>query len=303
MLEGHYCDGVSETRRCIDLHTHSSISDGTDTPAELMHAAVDAGLDVIALTDHDSTEGWSHAAAALPDGLTLVPGAELSCEWRTKAGWRISVHLLAYLFDPTSEAVVTEQLRLRAERRARLRLMAERMAADGLPIDPDALLAALPTDGSAGRPHLARALVTAGLVDSVDEAFARYLGDGRGYYVARTDTPVVQAIEMIAAAGGVTVLAHPWAYSRGPTLTAEVIEQLAERGLTGIEVNHPNHEPSTRAELRELADRLDLLQTGSSDYHGTNKSIALGAETTDPEVFDELVTRAKGSALIDEARA
>lgn len=260
-----------------------------------MAVAAKAGLDVVALTDHDTTQGWAPAAAALPEGLTLIPGAEFSCVSRASNGWRTSVHLLAYLFDPASEAIVTEQRRLRVERRERLTIMAGKMADDGLPIDPEALMASLPEDSPAGRPHLARALVEAGTVASVDEAFAHYLGSGRGYYVPRTDTPVEDAIDMISLAGGVTVLAHAWAYSRGPTVSANVIERLADRGLTGIEVDHPNHEPSTREELRVLADRLELLPTGSSDYHGTNKSIALGAETTDPDVLDELVSRASGS--------
>lgn len=282
----------------IDLHTHSSMSDGTETPAELMLAAAGAGLDVIALTDHDTTEGWQAAADALVESLTLVPGAELSCVSVSSSGRRISVHLLAYLFDPEAEALVAEQRRLRVERRSRLRTMADRMAADGLPIDADTLLGSMSPDAPAGRPHLARALVDAGLVASVDEAFARYLGSGRGYYVPRTDTPVEEAVDMIAAAGGVTVLAHPWAYSRGPTVSAEVIGSLAARGLSGIEVDHPNHEPSTREELRKLAAELDLLPTGSSDYHGTNKTTGLGAETTDPDVFRELIARASGSPVI-----
>lgn len=278
----------------IDLHTHSVMSDGTDTPAELVHAAAAAGLDVVALTDHDTTAGWAEATAALPDGLTLVPGAELSTVSHESGGWPISVHLLAYLFDPDAEPIVTEQTRLRVERRQRLHRMARKMAADGLPVDPDAVLAALPADSSAGRPHLARVLLDAGLVTSVNEAFEQYLGSGGRYYVRREDTPVEEAVEMIAAAGGVTVMAHPWAYSRGPTLSANAIAALAARGLHGVEVDHPNHDRRTRAELRGLAGELGLLCTGSSDYHGANKDTPLGAESTDPEVFAELVSRASG---------
>jgi predicted metal-dependent phosphoesterase TrpH len=281
----------------IDLHTHSTASDGTDSPAELVAAAAQAGLDVVALTDHDTTAGWDRATEALPEGLTLVPGAELSCVSRFDPGRGISVHLLAYLFDPESAVVVAEQTRLRDERRTRLRAMAERMAADGLPVDPDEVLGLLPEDAPAGRPHLAQALVRAGVVATVDEAFAKFLGNGRGYYLPRQDTPVDNAIEMIDRAGGVTVLAHPFAFSRGATVSAETIAKLGELGLGGVEVDHPNHDPGTRAELRGLADELGLLRTGSSDYHGTNKTIGIGQETTDPEMFEALVDRASGARV------
>jgi len=283
----------------IDLHTHSAASDGTDSPAGLVAAAGRAGLDVVAITDHDTTAGWAQASEALPSGMTLVPGAELSTiSVDPRTGRRVSVHLLAYLFDPASAALVAEQSRLRAERRERLRAMAERMAEDGLPIDPDEVMDALPADAPAGRPHLAQALVRAGKVVDVNQAFAEYLGNGRGYYLPRQDTPVETAIRMIADAGGVTVIAHPFAFSRGATVTPEVLADLATSGLTGVEVDHPNHEEATRVELRGLAGELGLLMTGSSDYHGTNKSIPIGAETTDPEQFEALVARATGSKLV-----
>lgn len=279
----------------IDLHTHSNCSDGTDSPAELVAAAAKAGLDAVALTDHDTTSGWEQARRALPEGLTLVPGAELSCASCDDAGRAVNVHLLAYLFDPDAPALVAEQVRLRSERRTRLYEMATRMAANGLPIDADEVLAALPEDAPAGRPHLARALVSAGVVTSVDEAFASYLANGREYYLPREDTPVEDAIDMIAEAGGVTVLAHPYARSRGPSLTRNVIASLAERGLTGLEADHPNQDERSRGQLRELAGELGLLCTGSSDYHGENKQIDLGQETTHPDVLDELVRRAHGA--------
>ncbi|UJW33227.1 PHP domain-containing protein [Saccharothrix sp. AJ9571] len=281
----------------IDLHTHSTVSDGTDSPAELMAAAAATGLSVIALTDHDTTAGWQPAIESLPRGLTLVPGAEMSCVSGGPGAW-IGVHLLGYLFDPAAEAVVVEQRRLRAQRRSRVRTMAERMAADGLPVDPDEVLGLLPDDSPAGRPHLAQALVRAGTVSTVDEAFARYLASGRGYYVPGADTLVETAIEMITAAGGVTVLAHAFAHTRGPTLSEEAIAKLAAHGLTGLEVDHPNHEPADRERLRALARDLDLVPTGSSDYHGTNKTIALGQDTTAPEAFEELVGQASGAQLV-----
>ncbi len=278
----------------IDLHTHSKASDGTDSPADLLTAAAAAGLDVIGLTDHDTAGGWAEAAAALPTGLTLIRGAEFSCACPNGNGGNVTVHLLAYLHDPESPPVAQEQARLRAERRERLRAMATRMAEDGFPVDADELMASVPPGASAGRPHLAQALVRAGVVDSVTEAFSRYLSGRGAYYVAKQDTPVIRAIKMIDDAGGVTVLAHPFARSRGPIVTADVIAELTDAGLAGVEVDHPDHDEPTRAELRGLAKDLNLLVTGSSDYHGSNKTVRLGQETTAPEVLDALIQRATG---------
>lgn len=282
----------------IDLHTHSSVSDGTDTPTELITTAAAAGLSVVALTDHDTTAGWDEAAAALPAGLSLVRGAELSCASPNGRGGTITVHLLAYLFDPAAPTIVAEQSRLRAERRVRLQRMAELMAEDGYPIDPVALMAGLPADSPAGRPHLAMAMVAAGLVASVDEAFAEFLNTRGRYHVSRRDTPVHTAIQMIADAGGVTVLAHAFARHRGPTVTADVIKELAAAGLTGLEVDHPDHDAATRAELGSLAEDLSLVRTGSSDYHGTNKTIRIGQESTSRAGFEALVARSSGVPVL-----
>jgi hypothetical protein len=281
----------------IDLHTHSVVSDGTDTPAELVAAASAAGLDVVALTDHDTTAGWADAVAALPPGLTLVRGAELSCASPDGRGGTCTVHMLAYLFDPESSTIVAEQRRLRGQRRDRLRRMAVMMREDGLPVDPEDVMARLAAGSSAGRPHLAMALQRAGLVSSVNEAFARYLNNSGRYYLPKTDTPVFDAIRMISDAGGVTVLAHAFAHARGRTVTRDVIVELAEAGLTGLEVDHPDHDRRDRDELRVLAGELGLPVTGSSDYHGLNKTIPIGAETTAPDMFDALVTKATGIPL------
>lgn len=281
----------------VDLHTHSNFSDGTDTPAELMAAAAAAGVAVVALTDHDTTAGWDAAAVARPAGIRLVRGAELSCVSTDGRGGRASVHLLGYLFDPHHPGVVTEQRRLRDERRSRLHRMAGMLAADGYPVEPDELLAALGPDAPAGRPHLARALLTAGVVSSIGEAFATLLSSRGPYYLRRTDTPAHVALDMVAAAGGVSVLAHAFA-KRGPALEPAVIAELAEHGLAGLEVDHPDHDDEARTRLRKLAAELDLLPTGSSDYHGSNKPTRIGAESTDPEVLDELVSRASGVAML-----
>lgn len=276
----------------IDLHAHSAASDGTDSPAELVAAAAAAGLDVLAITDHDTTAGWGEAIAAAPPGLRVLPGAELSTTAPTGRGGHTTVHLLAYLFDPTAPALVAEQARLRAERMGRLHSMLGRMVDDGVPITEDDVFGAMAEGASAGRPHLARALVRAGLVGSVQEAFERYLRDGGPYYIPRRDTPVRDAITMIAEAGGVTVLAHPFAHRRGKVITIDVIAELAGTGLTGIEVDHADHDEPTRRRLRWLAGELGLVVTGGSDYHGTNKRIPLGADTTSPAALEALLDAA-----------
>ncbi|HEY9413865.1 MAG TPA: PHP domain-containing protein [Pseudonocardia sp.] len=285
----------------IDLHTHSNRSDGTDDPAALVRAAAEAGLDVVALTDHDTTAGWAEAAEALsdlPDGLRLVRGAELSCVSPNGLGGTVAVHLLAYLFDPEHPRVLAEQGRLRAERRERITRMVTRMAADGYRLAPDTFLARFDEDLPIGRPHLAQALVEEGVVGSVGEAFVGVLHDSGPYYERRIDTPVVEAIEMITEAGGVCVFAHPFARKRGRVVEPSVLVDLAEVGLVGVEVDHPDHAPGDRAALRSLAAEIGLVATGSSDYHGTNKDIRLGAETTDPEMFERLVERAGATPVL-----
>ena len=276
----------------IDLHTHSNRSDGTDDPAELVRVAAEAGLDVVALTDHDTTAGWDEAARARPEGLRLVRGAELSCVSPNGLGGTVAIHLLAYLFDPGHPRVLAEQSRLRVERRERITRMVSRMAADGYSLDPETFLERFDDDLPVGRPHLARALVEEGVVGSVGEAFSGVLHNSSPYYLRRTDTPVVEALEMITEAGGVCVFAHPFARKRGRVVEASVILDLAEVGLVGVEVDHPDHAPEDRDALRELAARAGLVATGSSDYHGSNKGIPIGAETTDPEMFERLVEKA-----------
>jgi predicted metal-dependent phosphoesterase TrpH len=280
----------------IDLHTHSDRSDGTDDPATLVRVASEAGLDVVALTDHDTTAGWAEAADALATvstGMRLVRGAELSCVSPNGLGGTVAIHLLAYLFDPDHPRVLSEQERLRVERRERITRMVARMAADGYNLDPDTFLGRFDADLPIGRPHLAQALVADGVVGSVSEAFEGVLHNSSPYYMRRTDTPVVEALEMITEAGGVCVFAHPFARKRGRVVEPSVLLDLAEVGLVGIEVDHPDHAPEDRDALRALADRAGLVATGSSDYHGTNKGIRIGAETTDPEMFERLVEKAR----------
>jgi predicted metal-dependent phosphoesterase TrpH len=283
----------------IDLHTHSTASDGTDEPAELVTVAAAAGVDVLAITDHDTTSGWAAAAAVLPPGMRLLRGAEFSCVSPTGRGDRdVAVHLLGYQFDPDHPAIVAEQARLRAERVERLHRMTEKMAADGYPVDAEAVFARLPPGASAGRPHLARALVSAGVVGSVTEAFATLLYNGSPYYVPKSDTPVRTAIEMVRAAGGVAVFAHPLARRRGRVVEPSVLVELAAAGLTGVEVDHPDHAPEDRELLRGLAAEAGLVATGSSDYHGTNKTTPIAAETTAAESLDRLLEGATGVEVL-----
>ncbi|MGH8860817.1 MAG: PHP domain-containing protein, partial [Jatrophihabitantaceae bacterium] len=173
----------------IDLHTHSTASDGTDAPAELVARAAAAGVDVLAITDHDTAAGWDEALAARPDGLTIVPGTEFSCVWIPAEGWRISLHLLGYLYDPEHPGLRAERARLRAARLDRGRRMVENMAADGIPITwPQVQRFA--GDGPVGRPHIGRALVEASVVPDVDAAFGDLLSSRRPYYVRKADTDV-----------------------------------------------------------------------------------------------------------------
>ncbi|GAA4909499.1 hypothetical protein EV188_104226 [Actinomycetospora succinea] len=282
----------------IDLHTHSSVSDGTESPTELVATAAGAGVTVLALTDHDTTAGWAEAAAARPPALTLVRGAEFSTESPDGRGGTVTAHLLGYIFDPSDPAIVAEQERVRGSRRERVRAMGDRMAAGGLPVDGEALLARLPRDSPAGRPHIGQALVDAGVVGSVPEAFEELLRKDGPYYVEKYNTPIATAIALIRDAGGVAVFAHPFARRRGPCVDASVIRDLAGKGLDGVEIDHPDHAPEDRAALREIAAGTGLLVTGSSDYHGTNKATGIAVETTAAGELEKIVGRATGAEVL-----
>jgi 3',5'-nucleoside bisphosphate phosphatase len=282
----------------IDLHAHSTASDGTTTPAELVRAASAAGLAVLAITDHDTTAGWAPAAAALPAGLTLIPGAELSCKW-FGGSVPVSLHLLAYLFDPAHPPLVEALARVRQSRLGRAEKMVELLRADGVPISwPEVLADA--AGGSVGRPHIAAALIRAGLVRTTTEAFAsRWLG--ARYRVPKEDLDVFAAQALVRQAGGVTVFAHPRATSRGPVVPDSMIEELAAAGLGGLEADHHDHTPRQRVEVRALADRLGMVATGSSDFHGRHKPVRLGEYTTDPAACERLLSAATGATKIVQA--
>ncbi|WFB07554.1 PHP domain-containing protein [Streptomyces sp. LX-29] len=285
----------------IDLHTHSTASDGTDTPAELVRAASAAGLDVVALTDHDTVAGHDEAKAALPPGLTLVTGAELSCRLDG-----VSLHMLAYLFDPYEPELARERELVRDDRVPRAQGMVAKLRELGVPITWErvAEIAGIPSgrsggtsDGVAvGRPHVATAMVELGVVASVSDAFTSdWLADGGRAYVEKHELDPFDAIRLIKGAGGVAVFAHPLAVKRGQCVPESAIAELAAAGLDGIEIDHMEHDEATRARLRGLAADFNLLATGSSDYHGSRKTCRLGEYTTDPEIYGEITRRATGA--------
>lgn len=271
----------------IDLHTHSSASDGTDSPAELVAAAVAAGVDVLAITDHDTTGGWDEALAARPDGLTLLRGTEFSCVYRPDDTHRIGLHLLGYLFDPEDAALRAERVRLRETRAMRARTMVDRMAADGIPITWQQVLA-IAAGGPVGRPHIGRALVDADVVPDVDTAFRDLLSSRRPYYVRKADMDVFDAIRLLRGAGGLPVFAHPMARRRGPVVPDEVVGRMAAAGLVGLEVDHPDQDDDDRAHAAKLATEFGLISTGSSDYHGSNKPTPIAVCTTSPDEYEAL---------------
>ncbi|WP_351226330.1 PHP domain-containing protein [Streptomyces sp. NPDC002133] len=274
----------------IDLHTHSTASDGTDTPAELVRNAAAAGLDVVALTDHDTVGGHAEAIAALPEGLTLVTGAELSC--RTEG---VGLHMLAYLFDPDEPELARERELVRDDRVPRAQGMVAKLRELGVPITWEQV-ARIAGEGAVGRPHVATALVELGVVPDVSAAFTPdWLANGGRAYVEKHELDPFEAVRLVKAAGGVTVFAHPLAVTRGEVVPEDTIARLAAAGLDGIEVDHMDHDEPTRARLRGLAADLGLLATGSSDYHGSRKTCRLGDFTTDPEIYGEITRRATGA--------
>ena len=283
----------------IDLHAHTTASDGSDTPAELVRNAVAAGLHTLAITDHDTTAGWDEAVASvgqLDVAFTLIRGTEFSCIYDDN-GVRISLHLLGYLFDPDAEALKAERARLRESRLGRGEAIVDALVAAGYPISWQQVVD-IAGGGAVGRPHIGQALLQAGVVDSVTEAFTHLLSSSSPYYVAKLEMPVHRAIELIRQAGGVPVIAHPWARKRGQILDEAALRGLVAPGLLGIEVDHIDHAPADRARLSELAAELGLLSTGSSDYHGTRKSVRLGAETTSPQSLHRLLGMATGLDVV-----
>jgi predicted metal-dependent phosphoesterase TrpH len=272
----------------IDLHTHSSASDGTDPPAEVMERARARGLDVVALTDHDTVGGLDAARAALPPGLVLVPGMELSATLDGR-----SLHLLAYLFDPDYPPLAEAVASIRDDRVRRARVMVDKLAALGTGVTWDQVTA-IAGDGVVGRPHIARALAGTGTIGAPADAFTTdWIGDGGRAYEDKYALATAEAIALIRAAGGVSVLAHP--RSEGYEVSDDQIRALAAAGLTGLEVWHPDHSPAVRGRLRVLAAGLGLIPTGGSDDHGALSGHRLGTQLTPPDAFERLTAATTGA--------
>lgn len=269
----------------IDLHTHSNKSDGTDSPNELIQNAVATGLTVVALTDHDSTEGWAEATGVAKGAdIELIKGIEISTKLDGK-----SIHLLGYEFDPTNKPLLVELGKVLDGRNSRLPATLERLRGLGIDIDAKDVRRHSANAAAMGRPHVADALVELGVVANRDEAFAQYLTPGKPAYVDRYAADLETAIELVSAAGGRTVLAHPWSRGSKRVLTKSRIASLKEVGLDGLEVDHNDHDQEDRATLGQIARELDLVRTGSSDYHGTGKiGFDLGCNTTARDQFDRL---------------
>jgi 3',5'-nucleoside bisphosphate phosphatase len=276
----------------IDLHVHSTASDGTSPPAAVMAEAAAAGVDAVALTDHDTTAGWAEATAAVPVvGVVLVPGAEISCQ----AGG-ISVHLLSYLHDPAEPALAAEMERTRTDRLSRARRMVALIAVD-YPLTWEEVAARVGLGATVGRPHIADAMVGAGLVRDRDEAFATVLHSRSRYFVRHYAPDAADAVRLVRGAGGVPVMAHPLA-RRGRTVSDVVVAELAVAGLAGLEVDHRDHEAAERTHLRRLAADLALFTTGASDYHGGGKLNRIGENTTDPAILEIIEAEGTGAAVV-----
>ena len=278
----------------IDLHTHTTASDGTDSPFALVKKALATGVTTLGITDHDSTAGWAEAVTAIQPQIQLVLGAEVSC--LTTDG--ISVHMLGLLFDGEDEQIQQMLSDSRDTRLPRMRKMVALLQADGFDISLEDVYKAAPDQATIGRPHLADALVAKKIVATRDEAFADLLHNESKYYVTHAAPTPADAIATIKSAGGVAVIAHPFASRRGQILTADSFQDLVAAGLDGIEVHHRDQNVAEQQVLIEIARELHLVTTGASDYHGTGKLNAMAENTTHPAQWEALEARASARRVV-----
>lgn len=265
----------------IDLHTHSTFSDGTTPPEENVALAAAAGLEGMALTDHDTMDGWERAERACGAvGIEFVPGLEFSCE----AGGH-SVHVLGYWVDPSHEGLRSECARLRGERARRCTQMLALLTEHGVTIDEESVYRHA-RGAPLGRPHIAAVLVERGIVPDLGTAFDRYIGDGGVAYVPKHALSPIRGVELLRAAGGVAVLAHPARSS--PAVNVALVEAMAAAGLAGIEADHAGHDPDEVRHWRAIAQANGLLVTGSSDFHGDREESGVGERATSRAVVEQL---------------
>ncbi len=271
----------------IDLHTHSTVSDGSDPPGRIPELAAAAGCRAIALTDHDSLAGLSEARARAGEiGIGFVSGCEISC----RAPGSASMHVLVYFVEDDDRPLAVELDALRADRHRRNLALADRLGQLELPVTYEEVLAVAGSEAGMGRPHFAQVLVANGVADSIQDAFDRYLATGRPGYVPKSRLEGPDVARMARASGGVAVLAHPFSLGLdGPEL-ATVVETLAGSGFGGIEAFYGRYRPEQRAALVDLAHRFDLVATGGSDYHGVVKpDLTVGTGQGDLEVPDSVL--------------
>lgn len=275
----------------IDLHTHSNKSDGTMSPIELVQHAIINGIDLIGLTDHDTIAGWSEATSAIRGEFKLALGAEISCLTEDQK----SVHILGLLFDGDYEPLQEVMAASRDDRIPRMRRMIELMTADGIAITFDEVMQHQPEGATLGRPHLADALVAKGIVGNRDQAFAELLNNDSKYYVSHISPSPLEAIVLIKAAGGVSVIAHPGASFAN--LEIDLFAQYKAAGLSAVEVAHRDHSQVERDKLSAIAKELELIETGSSDFHGAGKLNLIGENLTEPDQWEQLVSLASPGRL------
>ena len=269
-----------------DLHTHSTLSDGTATPTENVRLAVERGLDGLGVTDHDTTDGTDEARVAAGGGIAIVPGLELSAEHDG-----VSLHVLGYWVDPADDALRDELRRLHDTRFRRGELIVEKLRSLGYDLSFDRVRA-IAGDDLIARPHIAQAMVEAGIVATEKEAFDRYISDEGPAYVPKHALAPLDALALIRDAGGACVLAHPGMWRGSESVPEGLIEAMAAGGMAGLEVDHPDHDEAQRARYGAIAARLGLVRTGASDCHGARYDFRLGSETTPAELVDELRNRA-----------